>query len=160
MCNATVVAGRLAGAYLRGTCTQQEDGLSMRFTRMSFRGKGYAIDAIAMDEKTASDALSNTDVDYRYLQRYVFPILTAGIAAGATTYAQTGSTETVTAGGTVISTPEASRRQAVAAAVGAGANVLNAVVGKEASKPVQITMKAKLPIGVMFNTEVREQASR
>lgn len=149
-CSTRIVAGRLAGAFLVGNCETKEDGLSMNFTQMRFSGQTYAISAIALDESTSNKALSNTTVDRRYLQRFVFPVFTASLGGYAAAKSQTAQTVISNGGGTTQSTSAATSAQAIAAGVAAGMGVLNAVVATEAGKPMQITMKDGLPLGIMF----------
>jgi intracellular multiplication protein IcmE len=154
-CSVRVVAGRLSGAYLVGKCTQRDQGLSMEFTQMRLKGEAYQIDAIGMDEKTATDALSNIDVDRRLLQRVVFPITVAAVGGAASVLAQPPTTTSLDGGVVVQSTAAASKGQAIAAGVSAGVGVLSQMAAAEAAKPVQITMPAGAPIGVMFRKPVR-----
>jgi hypothetical protein len=155
-CSANIVAGKLQGAYLKGQCTQQDEGLSMHFTLMRFKGQTFAIDATGIDEATASDAMSNINIDHRIFQRYVFPITVAAIG-GAATVLSTPPTNTTATGGVVLSSTEAaSKDQAIAAGVGAGMTVLQGISQKAAQRPVQITMANGSPMGIMFNKPVRD----
>jgi hypothetical protein len=155
-CSASIVAGKLKGAYLKGKCTQKDEGLSMHYTEMRFNGQAYAIDATGMDEKTSSDAMSDIDVDRRYLQRYVFPIAVAAINGAATVLGQPATSTTSTGGVVLSSTSAASKDQAIAAGVGAGVGALQSMAQAAAQKPVQIKMDDKSPIGIMFNKPVRD----
>jgi hypothetical protein len=155
-CSSQIVSGKLKGAYLKGKCTQKDEGLSMHFTEMSFKGEAYAIDATGMDETTSSDAMSNIDIDRRYLQRYVFPITVAAINGAATVLGQPATTTTSTGGAVLSSTAAASKNQAIAAGVGTGVGVLQAMAQTAAQKPVQIKMDDRSPIGIMFNKPVRD----
>ncbi len=155
-CSAEIVAGKLKGAYLKGKCVQKDEGLSMHYTEMRFKGEAYAIDATGIDQKTSSDAMSNIDVDRRILQRYVFPITVAAISGAATVLGQPATSTTSTGGVVLSSTATASKDQAIAAGIGAGVGVLQSMAQAAAQKPVEITMVDRAPIGIMFNKPVRD----
>lgn len=151
--SARVVAGKLNGAFLIGTSTLIEEGLSTNYTMMRFNGKTYSIDAIALDEKTSTDAM-NADIDHRYLQRYIMPVAGAAIGGAATAMSQTGSSVVSTAGGVLGSTPAATGQQAGYAGLAAGVSIAQRAIDREAQKPLQATLPASTPIGILFRAPV------
>jgi hypothetical protein len=160
--SARIVAGKLSGAFLTGSVTQTEEGLTIAYNLMRAGGKTCAIDAIALDERTSTDAM-NADVDRRYLQRYVMPVLVAGLGGYAQARAQTGSTIVGlggTSAGVGIETPSPTREQAVNAGAAAGLGILQREVEREAQKPFQITLPANTPIGILFRKPVETNCAR
>ena len=149
--SARILSGKLNGAFLVGSIKQTEEGLRINYTMMRHADKTYAINAIALDEKTSIDAMSSADVDRRYLQRWVFPVAAAAIGAFATASAQVGSTiATPTGGGAVSAVPPPTDAQARAAGVAAGMGIIQSEVAKQASKPFQIKLAERTAIGIMF----------
>lgn len=162
--SARIVSGKLAGAFVTGKATQTEEGLQFQYTMMRHGGKTYAIDAIGLDEKTSTDAME-ANVDRRYLQRFVMPVLTAGVIGYAQARAQTGSTVVDAVAGSGIgavpqsslygvSTPAPTEKQARQAGVAAGLGLLQQEVAKAAQRPYQMTLDAGTPIGIMFRAPV------
>lgn len=154
--SARIVSGKLAGAYLVGSISQQEDGLRINYTQMRFNGKSYAINAIALDEKTSTNAMA-ANVDYRYLQRYVFPVTTAVLGGFAAASSQVGSTTQTTGAGTgqEVVRPAPSLDQARAAGVTAGLGIVARQVEREATKPYQIKLEDRTFIGILFIAPVQ-----
>lgn len=153
--SARIVAGKLAGAFLIGTVSQREDGLSIAYTQMRLGNHTYQIDAIALDEKTSTNAM-DADVDRRYLQRWVIPVATA-MVGGLASAASKVSTEVIfdkTGGAAGTATPAATGQQVRAAGVVSGMGILQKEVDKEAGKPFQIRLDANTPIGILFRQPV------
>lgn len=158
--SARIVAGKLAGAFLIGTSVLAEDGLSTNYTMMRFSGKTYAIDAIALDEKTSTDAMS-ASIDRRYLQRYVMPVVGAAIGGAASALAQTGSSVVASVGGALgTSTPAPTKQQGAYAGLAAGVGIAQRVIEGEAQKPLQATLPANTPIGILFRAPVEQSLAK
>lgn len=148
--SARIASGALAGAFLVGTTTLVNEGLQPRFTQMRFNGATYKINAIALDEATATNAVS-ANLDRRILQRYVMPIAMAAVGGAASALAR--PSEAVTSlgtGSTAVVTASATRDQAVAAGVAAAVGMGQRAVDADASLPIQATLPAGTPIGIMF----------
>jgi hypothetical protein len=156
--SARIVSGKLAGAYLIGSITAKEDGLQISFNQMRLGQKSYAIDAIALDEKTSTNAMS-ANVDRRYLERWVIPVITAGVGGFAGAVARPTQTTQVGANGspTVIDTQEVSAAQARAAGISASMGILQKEVGTEAAKPFQLKLDANTSIGILFRQNVLDR---
>lgn len=157
--SARIVAGKLAGAFLVGKSELIDEGVTTSYNMMRFNGKTYAIDAIALDEKTSTDALA-ANIDHRYLQRYVMPVAMAAIGGAATALSQTGSQVVATAGGAVGASPPPTSDQARAAGIAAGVSIAARQVDKEAQKPLQATLPANTPIGILFRAPVDASAAK
>lgn len=154
--SARIVAGKLAGAFLIGSIKQQDDGLQIFFSLMRLGDKTYDIDAIALDEKTSTNAM-DAKVDRRYLERWVIPIATATLGGYAAATARPTTTVFQSATGNVVSNEPASSEQARGAGIAAGMSVLQKEVDKEAAKPYQIKLDANTPIGILFRKPVVEK---
>jgi hypothetical protein len=163
-----IQAGVLSGAELRGTAQIfNSEYLKTHFTEMTFRGQTYDIDATAIDESTAEDALSGR-VDHKILDRYVMPMAMAALQGYANARAQTGSyavapsVPTTSSGTTVVSsvgiaTPAPDSTQAFNAGVAAGLQVANQNVSKMAGEPPEVWLRPDTPLGIRFNAPVFEK---
>ncbi|MDL5034300.1 DotG/IcmE/VirB10 family protein [Pelomonas sp. APW6] len=147
--SARITSGRLAGAYLIGNSTMIDEGLQVAYTAMRWNGKTYKIDAVALDESEATNAVT-ADLDRRYLQRYVMPVLMAAVGGYATARAQTGSEVVMTAGGVSVSQPPATKQQAINAGIASAMGIAQRAVDKEAQMPIRATLPANSSIGIMF----------
>lgn len=153
--SARILSGVLAGAFLVGQTELQNEGLLTRYTSMRWNGRTFAIDAIALDEKTATDA-QDASLDRRYLQRYVMPVLMAGVGGYAQARAQT-ATMTVSSDGTVVeANGPATKTQAENAAIAAATQIAGRAIDRDAALPIRATLPARTAVGVMFRAPVRE----
>lgn len=152
--SARIVAGPLRGALLFGTAKAADDGLVVTYNNMRLNGKAYSIDAWALDEATSTNALA-ADVDNRYFERMVLPILLAGVQGYNEKRSEQGSEVVVTgSGSTAVSTPAASAKQARAAGVSKGLEIANQEVQRVGAKPARFTMSERVPLGIMFRKPV------
>jgi intracellular multiplication protein IcmE len=153
--SARITSGALAGAFLTGRSTLVNEGLQTNYTLMRWNGRTFKVDAIALDEKTATDAVE-ANLDRRYLQRYVMPVLFAAAGGYAAAKAQTGSTVVVGIGGSTVATDPPSEKQATNAGIAAGMGIAQSAIEREAQRPIQATLPAGQPIGIMFRAPVLE----
>lgn len=152
--SARIVAGKLAGALLTGTVKVYEEGVQSHFTGMRFNGQFYQIDAIALDEKTSTDAL-DARVDRRYLERFVFPVAMAAVGAYSQAKAERASTVIVSQNGSIgVETPAPSSEQARNAGISAGIRIIGQEAAKEAAKPLRFHLADGTPVGVLFRQPV------
>jgi hypothetical protein len=162
--SARIVGGKLAGAFLVGRTQMVNEGLQPRFTQMRLNNKTYAIDAIALDEASGADSV-RANLDRRYLQRYVMPIVVAMVGGYTAARAQTGSQVvgigTDGTGGSGITLPAPTEKQAVYAGVSQAMSMTQRAVDQEAALPIRASLPAGTAIGVMFNAPVADvDASR
>lgn len=172
---AQIVGGKLNGAQLRGQVVPMSgsgdiEDVGLRFTSMRLNGQFYQIDAIALNEQTASDALDGS-VDRRLFTRYAMPIMMAGLSGLSTYFTSMGTPAISTAQGTgagaeavIVDQERASREdaknQGIGQAIDAGVQSGNNVVNKLASRPNKVTLEANTPIGIIFNQPVWRQAGQ
>jgi len=168
---AEITGGPLAGAQLRGEVkplSQSGDveDVGLRFTSMRYEGKWYEVDAIALNESTATDAM-NGSVDRRIFNRYVMPIMMAGLSGVSTYFTAKGTPSTSVAAdvgsdsSVIVNQERASREdaknQGIGDAIDKGVQAGERYVNKEASRPQRVTVDALTPIGIMFNGPVFKQ---
>ncbi|WP_342051220.1 MULTISPECIES: hypothetical protein [unclassified Cupriavidus] len=169
--SAYIVGGKLDGAFLTGEAVLSAGGedVSAHMTTMNWKGKSYKVDAVLLNEQTASDAL-NADIDHRPFSRFVMPVLVAGLAGASTYFSARGTTGTsyvpgtVVVGGTtvngnaVVQQPSPTSSQALDQGIGKGIEKSMQLADREtqryANRPNRGTLDARTPIGVLFRQPV------
>jgi hypothetical protein len=160
---ASILTGPLKGYVVAGKAKRQDEYATVEFTMARFHGKNFKINAIAVDENTELDALSG-EYNGKYTQRFLFPIVAAGVSAFATAKAQTGNQLVVSSpssGGTsaggfgAIQTPAPSTSQAEAAMLAAGAQQAQTLLTANPPQP-QVVVDMKSTFGIMFVDPVIE----
>lgn len=160
---AEVVAGPHVGALITGTGRVVNDGIEIRLNQAKFGSEMYGVQAIGLDGQT-SDQVMQGSVDRKLLQRYVIPIaaaaaqgfFTAKSAVGSVVVGLNTSNSSSVAG---VQTPAPSNRQAVAAGLGAGMEVLAADAKAASSVPIVVSIPSGTPMGVLFLNEVLEKGA-
>lgn len=156
--SSTIMAGPLSGAFLTGTAVVVDEGLSLKFDKMSFDGRFYTVDVTALDENTSANALSG-NVDRRLLQRWVMPVAMATVGKFFDAKAQTGTTIVNVGGGLDeqtqgLQTPAPTQEQAKSAGIAAGISIAQREVEKSAQAPIVVSEVANKAIGLLFNAPV------
>lgn len=155
--SARIRGGALDGAYLIGTATFTEDEmLELQFNTMKVGSKSYKVDAIVLDEQTASAGMQGS-VDRKLLQRYVVPTAMAAAQGFFKALSTVAQSNTIGLGGAVTqSAPAPTKGQAQNAGMAAGLQVLSGDAGKMAGQPIRGTSERGAPIGLLFRTAVEE----
>ncbi|WP_454744096.1 DotG/IcmE/VirB10 family protein [Cupriavidus necator] len=169
--SAYIVGGKLDGAFLTGEAvlSAQGEDVSAHMTSMNWKGKSYKVDAVLLNEQTASDAL-NAEIDHRPFSRFVMPVLVAGLAGASTYFTARGTTpttyipSTVVVGGTtvngnaVVQQPAPSASQAMDQGIGKGIEKSMQLAEREtqryANRPNRGTLDTRTAIGVLFRQPV------
>lgn len=157
---ARISSGPLTGAVLIGGAKRIGDkGFQVDFTSASFNGRTLKVTAYAVDSEQPGD-LVRGDYDGRYMQRYVFPVVSEGIKAYAGARAQVGTTVIAIpvpgAGGVVTGgqqTPAPTAEQARNAMYSAGANQVSRALAT-GPQDGHLTLEARTQIGVVFEESI------
>lgn len=164
---AEIVGGKLNGAQLRGEVVPMDisgdiEDVGLRFTSMRHNGVHYRIDAIGLNESTATNALDGR-VDRKTFSRVVMPIMMAGLTGVSQYFTVRGtpksSVATNTTGDTIVvgqdrASKEDAKNQGIGEAVRKAVQTGDNMVNRAAARPSQVTLPANTPIGVMFNAPV------
>lgn len=164
---AEVAGGPFNGAMLRGevmpmTGSGDVEDVGIRFSSMSLGEVYYPIDAIALNESTATDAM-NGKVDRRIFSRYVMPIVAAtfsGVGAYFTARGDTGQEflQDTDGNSVIVSKEKADKRearyQAYGDAVDKTVQLAENAINREANRPQRVHVAKGTPIGVIFNAPV------
>jgi len=165
---AEISGGRLDGAQLRGEVVTMAmsgdiEDIGIRFSSMRWRDRQYRIDAIALNESTATDALDGK-VDRHLFTRYAMPILMAGLSGVSTYFTARGTpgrsvaTSVATGDTLVVNEDRASRDDAINQGIGDVTNKAvqtgERFVSRMATRPNSVRLPASTPIGIIFNAPV------
>lgn len=148
---ARISSGVLNGYRILGTFSSQERFLTLNFNTVVIDGVSYGVNAIAIDPKTTLPAVA-TEVDRRYLSRFILPAAASFIEGLGSAIAQREST-TVTIDGSVVtsSTRDLNTREELASGLEAGTRVIARDLEREGSRiQPMIKVHAGTPIGVLF----------
>lgn len=155
--SAVVNGGPLNGAFLVGTSKLKGDSVEIVFNHMRLKNAVYTIDAIGLDEATASNAI-NGNVDRHLLSKYVFPVALAAIGGYTAAMANPGSTIVgIGVGGSAIATPPSTTQQARDAGISAAVGLAQQRSQQLAQQPDTVTLDAGTTIGIMFRAPVFAQ---
>lgn len=171
----SVTAGPLAGAYLIGqskpmTLSGDVEDVGVQLTQMRFNNQLYPIDAILLNEQTASDVM-NADIDRHIFSKQVLPVIMAGLSGLSTFFTaqgQTGMKYSPTAGVTgqniIVDQPKASREEAKQQGIGEAIGTLvdngNDQVSKMQQRPNTATVDAYTTVGVLFRQPVYQEQAK
>lgn len=155
--SARINSGPAAGGFLIGTAKVTDESLEVTFSQMRLGDSVYKVDAIVLDETTASNAIAG-NVDRRLLQRYVLPVALATAQGFFAAKAQTGSTVVSLANSVSgVSTPPPSSEQARSAGIAAGMQIGSQEVQKVAQQPIVVHRERSYPVGILFRAPVTEE---
>ncbi|WP_025139647.1 DotG/IcmE/VirB10 family protein [Achromobacter sp. DH1f] len=159
---ARITGGPLAGATVVGKLVVFEEDFAMGFSSMRFDGKYYTVQAVGVNEQTASRAMG-ADVDHRFFDRYVMPVLSSGLWGAATYFTEKGRTATkyvpTGIGGDIVvsderASQEDARNKGIGEAIKKSQQITEAEVQRRASKKNRMTLPQFTPIGIRFEQPV------
>lgn len=147
-----VTAGEWKGSRLVGEfdVDDSSDRLVVTFSTMSLPdGRVLGIEALAVDGRSAEAAVAS-DVDRRFVARYG-PIFAASfIGAFADAVSQRAETQTTSGDSVIVTSPEASTRQAIASGVSSASKVIASDIMANSPSGPKITLRAGYPLAIMI----------
>lgn len=155
-----ILSGPLAGGVATGTAKRIGDkGVQFDFDTVVYKGRPIKVSAYGVDIETSGDVVQG-NYDGRYIQRYVFPILSEGLRAYATARAQTG-TQVIAInlpGSSGLATgaqqtPAPTAQQARNAMISAGANQATQIL-RAGPQDGHITLDVRQPFAIVFEQSV------
>lgn len=157
---AQVLSGPFAGGRAIGAFTVMNDYLVMTFTRISYKGQEYSIEALALDPDTTLSGMA-TEVDHRYFKRVVLPAAGSFISAFGQALSET-DTETTVSDGTVVQDQAAKGLdEALYSGIGSIGETVSEFFKAEANQTKTLVRVAVgTPMGLFFVSEVTDQQAQ
>lgn len=155
-----ILSGPFAGGVATGTAKRiGTQGVQFDFDTVYFNGRPIKVSAYGVDLATSGDVVQG-NYDGRYIQRFVFPILSEGLRAYATARAQTG-TQVIAInlpGSSGLATgaqqtPPPTAEQAREAMIAAGANQVTQIL-RTGPQDGHITLDVRQPFAIVFEQPV------
>lgn len=155
---AQILSGPFSGGRAIGRFEVRNDYLVLGFSQVSYKGKEYSIQGLALDPDTTLGGMA-TDVDHRYFTRIVLPAAGAFMAAFGSAMAETDvETETTSGGGVTQDQAAKGFDEAIYAGVGAiGQSVAGFFNEEAANTKTLVRVEVGTPLGLFFLTKVMEQ---
>ena len=154
---AQVLSGPLSGGRAIGQFQSTDDYLIIKFTTISYKGRDYPVNALALNPDTTLGGMA-TETDQRYFSRMILPAAAQFVSGFAEAFAE-GDTNVTIQDGVVVSqrTGNALRRGFGQGFEGAGQQI-SSIMSQEASKirPL-VRVAAGTPIGIFFVSSVFEK---
>lgn len=148
--SAKIASGPLQGATVYGVTQMVADqGVRIKFNRMLWSGKSFAINAIALDPSVSHDTIS-AQVDRKIFERYVLPLVGATASAYFQAIGQAGQQIIVGPGDVpVVVQPELKAKEAAAQGLAAGVAQAMNEYSRNQSVP-SAKLPEGTPIGILF----------
>lgn len=147
---ATVMSGPFTGGRMIGKFTKQDDYLVITYDRIIKDDVSYKVNGIALDEATTLPALQS-DIDHHYFDRIVLPAAAKFVTGYADSISQTGTQQTTTAGGGVVSsTPKPTPKESLYKGLDGAAQTVGDIITEDAKKEATIRVTRGATMGVLF----------
>ncbi|MBU6234881.1 MAG: DotG/IcmE/VirB10 family protein [Alphaproteobacteria bacterium] len=147
---ARITNGPLKGSKVLGTFEATEELLTLNFNTVVVKGISQSVNAVALDPKTTLPAVA-TEVDHRYLRRFILPAAARFIEGMGNAIAQKEQTVTVNNGTTVSSQSDLNTKEELAAGLAEGTSEMAQQLDDMASDTkVLVRVHAGTPIGLLF----------
>ncbi|MBI1273800.1 MAG: hypothetical protein GC131_06930 [Alphaproteobacteria bacterium] len=155
---AQILSGPLAGARAVGSFKYFEEYLVLTFNLISYKGKDYSVNALALDPESTLGGLA-TEVDHRYFTRVILPAAAAFARGIGRALAQGGSTTTINNDTTLQEQGKKSISQGVYEGLSeAGETVGTFLQQKADATKTLVRVASGAPIGIFFVESVTDRA--
>ena len=151
---AQILSGPLAGGRALGRFEVQNDYLVITFNLVSYKGKEYSINALALDPDTTLGGMA-TEVDHRYLSRVLLPAAGSFVSAFGQALSETDTTTTVTDGAVLQDKAKKGSKEALYSGLGKAGETLADFFRDQANqiKPL-VRVAVGTPMGIFFLSPV------
>ena len=155
---AEIVAGPYKGSRVVGgfQADAASGGMVVQFSAMTLRdGTTISIAGLAVDGRTAEDTV-RSDIERRYVKRYGPALAASFISTYASAISRPEERVVDMGDGTQIVTEAPTERQAIAAGVSTGLDMIARDVASYAPKGPKITLRDGWPLAVMITSPMQE----
>lgn len=138
--------------FLAENVERNGEAVSPQITKMIYKGKSYAVQALVVNAETFQPGLAS-DVDHHYLSRWV-PYL-AGIFGGAYAESLTNKNTTTTPeGATNTQTNSPNSNDQIAFTVGTGLGRAVPILQDQINRPVTVTVNTGEEVGIWILSDI------
>jgi intracellular multiplication protein IcmE len=151
---AHVLSGPFAGGRALGKYKVEQEYLVLEFTVIVKDAVGYAIDGIALDEKTTL-AGHVTDIDRHYFRRVILPAAAKFLEGYTSAAAKTVTSVTTTPGGGVVQQEEEldTKKELMKGAESAAGEIAS-VMTEQARRPITVKLAKGTTFGILMLSTV------
>lgn len=147
---AQLASGPLVGSRLLGSFKMEEEYLVLTFNQIVIDGVSHTMDGIALDPATTGIGVV-TDVDHRYFTRVILPAAAKFVEGMAGAIAETGTSVTVSDGGSTEEKPEPDAEEELYSGMEAAAAEISEMMTDIADDTeIQVKVRAGTPVGILF----------
>jgi len=153
---AQILSGPLSGGRAIGSFKVMNDYLVLTFNLVTYKGKDYAVNALALDPDTTLGGMA-TEVDHRYFTRVLLPAAASFAQAFGQALSET-ETETTVSDGTVVSDQaKKGMKEALYSGMGEMGETLGEFFRNEANNTkTLVRVGVGTPMGVFFLQSVKD----
>jgi len=151
-----ILSGPLAGGRAIGRFQVSGEYLVLTFNLVSYKGKEYSINAMALDPDTTLGGMA-TEVDHRYFTRLVLPAAASFMSSFGSTLGSGSSTTTATDSGIIVDQAKKSYQDATYAGLGQMGQTMSQFFQNEANQTkVLVRIAVGTPMGLFFLQPVKD----
>lgn len=152
-----VLSGPLAGGRAIGTFKTMYEHLVLTFNVISYKGKEYPVNAIALNPDTTLSGMA-TEVDHRYFTRLVLPAAASFMSAFGSSMGSADTKTTVAGDSVIVDTAKKSYDDALYEGLGQVGESIAGFFQEEAAQTKRLVrVAAGTPMGLFFLQPVTDQ---
>jgi len=157
---AQILSGPFTGGRAIGAFQVVNDYIVMTFSSISYKGKEYSVQALALDPNTTLGGMA-TEVDHRYFTRILLPAAGAFVSTFGNALAETDSKTTVNNGSVVQDQVAKGMKEALYDGIGSIGETVSEFFKSEANKTKTLVRVAVgTPMGLFFLSSVIENGNQ
>jgi len=151
---AQILSGPLSGGRAIGRFSVMNDYLVMNFTNVSYKGKEYTINALALDPDTTLGGMA-TEVDHRYFSRVLLPAAGAFVSAFGNALSEGDTTTTISDGAVLQDKAKKGGKEALYSGLGQAGQTVSQFFQNEANNiKTLVRVAVGTPMGLFFTQPV------
>ncbi|MGE0109342.1 MAG: hypothetical protein AB7S81_06240 [Bdellovibrionales bacterium] len=151
-----ILSGPLRGARAIGQFKVMYENLTLSFNLVSYKGKEYRINAIALDPETTLGGMA-TEVDHRYFKRIVLPAAAEFVSSFGDALSSAGSQTTASGDTVVITEVKKGYKEAAFEGMAEAGNAISRFLDREAARTeTLVRVAAGTAMGMFFLESVTD----
>lgn len=152
-----LLSGPFAGGRAIGTFKTMYENLVLSFNVVSYKGKEYPINAIALNPDTTLSGMA-TEVDHRYFMRLVLPAAASFLSSFGSALGSSDSTTTVSGDAVLVDNAKKSSKEAMYDGLSQVGQTMAGFFQQEAAQTkTLVRVAAGTPMGIFFLQPVMDK---